>query len=148
MHKTTIQSVRQKYLHVVVPIHPCGSGSTCHEDLPMTTGRDRPGDRFLQYVSPRKNVPDRSDVARGWDSSRLHPANVTCEGPIILLSPSVVEQDPGVAVWLQRGNGPSTVLINVGASVAYDEQRPMALPEALSSLRDDCQGLQVLWKFQ
>ncbi|KAK7953291.1 hypothetical protein PG988_013985 [Apiospora saccharicola] len=75
------------------------------------------------------------------------PPNVTCVGPLILSSPPAAEQDPELAAWQQQDNT-STVLVNLGGSVTYDEQRAEAFTGALSSLLDDRPGLQVLWKFQ
>ncbi|KAK8136970.1 hypothetical protein PG984_004910 [Apiospora sp. TS-2023a] len=75
------------------------------------------------------------------------PPNVTCVGPLFLSSPPAAEQDPELAAWLHQDNT-STVLVNLGGSVTYDEQRAEAFTKALSSLLDSRPGLQVLWKFQ
>ncbi|KAG9253746.1 uncharacterized protein F5Z01DRAFT_127520 [Emericellopsis atlantica] len=72
------------------------------------------------------------------------PANVTSAGPILVHSAPAEQQDPELVAWMKRA---PTVLINLGSSVVYDDQRARAFAEAIANVlaRSD---VQVLWKFR
>ncbi|KAM5380148.1 hypothetical protein ACJZ2D_003795 [Fusarium nematophilum] len=71
------------------------------------------------------------------------PPNVTCAGPILLSGAPASQQDPELAAWLKRA---STVLINLGSNLAYDETRAAAMSAAISEVMSKL-DVQILWKF-
>lgn len=84
------------------------------------------------------------------------PPNVTLVGPIVRDSAPVEEQDAELARWLARGagtgtgtgGGGGTVLVNLGSSVRYTEERAAAMADALAAVLRRHADLQVLWKFR
>ncbi|KAH8660432.1 family 1 glycosyltransferase [Xylariales sp. PMI_506] len=73
------------------------------------------------------------------------PENVTVTGPIILPPMLVEEQDRELVAWLKRS---PTMLINLGSTTMYDEQRTSDMANAILSVLDAKPDMQVLWKYQ
>jgi hypothetical protein len=73
------------------------------------------------------------------------PPNVTFAGPIVLSSTPLNMQDPELASWL--ASGPGTLLVNLGSSVHYTEDRVLAMAAAVRAVLDHTK-YSVLWKFR
>jgi hypothetical protein len=69
--------------------------------------------------------------------------DVTITGPIVLSAVSAEEQDAELTAWMRRG---PTVLINLGSTTEYNEQRTVVMGNAIIAVLDTNPEVQVLWK--
>ena len=71
------------------------------------------------------------------------PENVTCCGPIVLISQSLWQADADLVAWLQRA---PAILVNLGSHVAPQAKDALSLAQGLRIVLDLHKSLQVLWK--
>ncbi|CAN8102298.1 unnamed protein product [Discula destructiva] len=71
------------------------------------------------------------------------PKNVSSVGPITVSVAPIAEQDAELSAWLAQH---PSVLINLGSSVKYNEEKATIMANAIKDVLDQQSDVQVLWK--